>query len=53
MAKHVVNKRVERWVTDKIVCDVNEEALMRANGGRESMEDVGKGRERTMSEFVT
>jgi hypothetical protein len=53
MAKYVMDQRVERWIADKIVGYMNEETLMRADGRRKSMEDVGKCRESTMSEFVT
>jgi hypothetical protein len=53
MAKYVVNQRVERWIADKIVGDVNEETLVGADRRRKCMEDIGKGRESTMSEFVT
>jgi hypothetical protein len=53
MAKHVMNQRVEGWIADNIVGDMNNKTLMGANRRRKSMEDVGECRESAVSEFVT
>jgi hypothetical protein len=47
-----VDERVEGGVADQVVRDVDEEALVRRDGRRKGVEDVGECREGAVPEFV-
>lgn len=52
-SENLVDKRVERRVADKVMGDVDEEALVGANRGRKGVKDVGKRRHCSRTELVT
>lgn len=47
-----VDEGIERRIADKVVRDVDEEALVGADGRGKSVEDVGKGRKGTAAKLV-
>jgi hypothetical protein len=47
-----VDEGVERGVADEVVRDVDHEALVRGDGRREGVQDVGEGGQGPVSEFV-
>jgi hypothetical protein len=47
--ERLVDERVQRWVIHKIVCYVYLQSFMRRDRRSECVENVGKGRERSLS----
>lgn len=47
-----MNERVEGRIANEVVGDVNKESFVRSNRRRKGMEDVGEGREGSVSKII-